>query len=439
MTRSKHIGVAIVCVSAAIVCLTRAQTTRPTTGNAAPTFEETHLVGTVTDEATGKPIAAVNVIPGYGSLREYNLHHWKAQRCTDGVLDVLIDRRYEKETDYHAILVRIEADGYAPHIAELATDVQELRLDLKLRPAKDIVGIVVTPDGNPAAGAIVFRGTRASAVVLEDDRPPLSDDQRAPLSKADANGRFACRPTDGAFRLVAIHDTGYADVMSDEFSADKPVALKPWGRIEGVVMQGAEPLAEAEVVLEAEATVNREGRPSVWRTSKATSDAEGRFVFPRVAPGPAQLFRHVRITDGIDNGKTCVTSITVQPGQTAQAQIGGRGRPVTGRVTIPDGMNERWRATMGAMLSRVSPENKFGDYAYVTEVDDTGAFHFTDVEPGTYRLHIQFHVRAEQPSLRGSGPEAIAQREVVVPDIPGGRSDEPLELGEVEPKPHKFP
>jgi hypothetical protein len=432
-------AIAVGCLACLLAAAAPAQTTRPTTRNAAPTFDETRLTGAVTDEATGEPVASFNVIPGYGSLREYILHHWKAQPCTDGVLDVLIDRRFEKETGYHAILVRIEADGYAPHVAELATDVQELRLDLKLRPTKDIVGTVVRPDGKPAAGAIVFRGTKTSAVVLEEDRPPLPDDHRAPLSKADEDGRFACRPTDGVFRLVAIHDTGYADVMSDDFSADKPIALKPWGRIEGIVMRGAEPLADSEIVLEAEATVNREGRPSVWRTSKATSDADGRFVFPRVAPGPAQLFRRVEITDGISNGKTCVTAVTVEPDQTAHVQIGGRGRPVTGQVAIPDGMNERCHASMGAMLNLVTASNSLGEYAYITEVDESGAFSFTDVEPGTYRLHIQFHARDVEPSLRGPGPEAIAQREVIVPDIPGGRSDEPLDIGEVEPKPHKFP
>jgi hypothetical protein len=416
-----------------------AQTTRPTTRNLPPTFDETRLTGTVADEATGKSVASFNVIPGYGGLREYVLHHWHAQRCTDGALDVVIDRRFEKETGNHYIMVRIEADGYLPHVAELATDVQELRLDLKLRPAKDIVGAVVTPDGAPAVGAIVFRGTKTSSVVLEDDRAPLPDAQRAPLSKTDENGRFACRPTDGPFRLVAIHDAGYADVMSDDFSPDKPIELRPWGRIEGVVLRGAEPLADAEVVLEAEQTIHREGRPNVGRTSKATSDRAGRFTFPRVAPGPAQVFRRVEITDGISNGKTCVTAVTVEPDQTAHVQIGGRGRPVTGQVAIPDGMNERWHASMGAMLNRVTASNSLGEYAYITEVDESGAFSFTDVEPGTYHLNIQFHARDVEPSLRGSGPEAIAQREVIVPDIPGGRSDEPLDIGEVEPKPHKFP
>jgi hypothetical protein len=94
---------------------------------------------------------------------------------------------------------------------------------------------------------------------------------------------------------------------------------------------------------------------------------------------------------------------------------------------------------MGAMLNLVTASNSLGEYAYITEVDESGAFSFTDVEPGTYRLHIQLHARDVAPSLRGPGPEAIAQREVIVPDIPGGRSDEPLDIGEVEPKPHKFP
>jgi hypothetical protein len=46
-----------------------------------------------------------------------------------------------------------------------------------------------------------------------------------------------------------------------------------------------------------------------------------------------------------------------------------------------------------------------------------GSFRIEDVLPGTYILHIQ------TPELM------TVAREVVVPDIPGGRTDVPLNIG----------
>jgi hypothetical protein len=46
-----------------------------------------------------------------------------------------------------------------------------------------------------------------------------------------------------------------------------------------------------------------------------------------------------------------------------------------------------------------------------------GSFRIEDVLPGTYTLHIQ------TPELM------TVTREVVVPDIPGGRTDVPLNIG----------
>ena len=56
-----------------------------------------------------------------------------------------------------------------------------------------------------------------------------------------------------------------------------------------------------------------------------------------------------------------------------------------------------------------------------------------DVPAGRYRLHV----RAEGPKPNGRGTRliAVAEIDVKLPDMPEGRSDEPLDVGDLHPKP----
>ena len=68
-----------------------------------------------------------------------------------------------------------------------------------------------------------------------------------------------------------------------------------------------------------------------------------------------------------------------------------------------------------------------------------GTIRVEDVPPGAYRLDLMF---TADPILGGrSGPERIARatRRFTIPEIPGGRSDEPFDLGELRPTPNKGP
>jgi hypothetical protein len=66
-------------------------------------------------------------------------------------------------------------------------------------------------------------------------------------------------------------------------------------------------------------------------------------------------------------------------------------------------------------------------------VQPDGMFRVNDVPAGRYRLHV----RAETPKPGGKGTRlaAVAEVDVKVPDMPEGRSDEPLDIGELHPKP----
>ena len=68
------------------------------------------------------------------------------------------------------------------------------------------------------------------------------------------------------------------------------------------------------------------------------------------------------------------------------------------------------------------PERTYG-----AKVEPDGSFRLEDVVPGSYRFSYRL-------GGRSVAVQAIASVEVVVGEIPGGRSDEPLDLGVIELK-----
>jgi peroxiredoxin len=61
-------------------------------------------------------------------------------------------------------------------------------------------------------------------------------------------------------------------------------------------------------------------------------------------------------------------------------------------------------------------------------LDRDGSFRVEDVPPGRYLLKLPFQERTHEDQ---GGRLAFARAEVVVPVIPGGRSDDPLDIGAI--------
>ena len=151
------------------------------------------------------------------------------------------------------------------------------------------------------------------------------------------------------------------------------------------------------------------------------------------------------------------------PGQTTRVQLGGIGRPVTGQVawdsaeglvfsgsmwSSANSVNDRMRPPPGwrQMTSessrlyerkwRTSPEGEEWKHQvrnYEFPVAPDGTFRVDDVVAGSYRMQV----RAEAPGFAGQGKRqiAVAEVNVEVPDLPEGRSDEPLDIGALRPRP----
>jgi hypothetical protein len=85
---------------------------------------------------------------------------------------------------------------------------------------------------------------------------------------------------------------------------------------------------------------------------------------------------------------------------------------------------ENWVLTEEGIAYQAYEQNR---RIYGFRVERDGSFRIDDVAPGTYELILK---PWETPP--GRRPLATATRTVVVAEIPGGRSDIPLDLGAVE-------
>lgn len=124
--------------------------------------------------------------------------------------------------------------------------------------------------------------------------------------------------------------------------------------------------------------------------------------------------------------------------------VGGRGRPVIGRVVLdvtPESPVD-WTANLPVMLG-VPPENsepdQFGLIArgpalFAASLDKEGRFRIEDVTSGKYELELAVNGPPD-PRFAEPGREiGRLKMSISVPEIPGGRSNDPFDLGTVTAK-----
>jgi RNA polymerase sigma factor (sigma-70 family) len=428
--------------------------------------------GSVTDAETGQSITSFKIT--FGQLdKERAEPYWLeyTQRSFS-------DGQYEWNLGdalggSRGCVLRAEAEGYATEVSPpFEQEGESFVHDFKLARAIWIQGAVRTPEGQPAANVQVFLVSPGQPLMVENGHGESG--QTATSIRTGADGRFKFSPTDKPFLIVALHDIGYAQAASEHAGTLPDLLLRPWARIDGAMYIGSRAAVRQKVNLWSDWS-RKFDQPSVLFEANTMTDDTGHFLMDHVPAGEVYVGRWICLNER-SWSFTTTHSVHVHTdfGQTAHVTIGGTGRPVVGQLVVPAGFEWKvdWGAYNSSSLHTKMPERPqptlpnnwasmtqerrqawynqwqnawnnsdegrayrkpFREYPFAVRPD--GSFRVEDVLPGTYELTVF----VSEPRTNGVAtvgqPIAYLKREFTVPEMPEGRSDEPLDLGELTLEP----
>ncbi len=419
--------------------------------------------GRVTDAATGRPLSAFRVIRGV-------VFADKPQPAGDGIranLSALIrgvvsasnprlswtsqgaaaftGGRYTVKFDgpYAGYAVRVEADGYKPSDSRIFRPGEIApTFDFALtRPgAADLLtGVVLLPDGRPAAGVDVALATPDhplgfeggfSAIRARKWHAGREDRPRRPLLLRQARRCVSHRRNERRWlrrrRARRAQEAGYAaaaTVGQDQGpGADRPST----GRVPDHRLQPPRrPLRRAArgAWLLPARDANRRPGPLQFRPG---DPRRGRGV----ARGPHRLRRRQRAAHAMLAGAGRHRPRPDGAGpHRRQRPAGGRPDRPAGRA----GVHVNWRQNRPATLRKARSSDPVPDPRpfdqYASNFDKDGRFRIDDVPPGHYELTVT--IDAPPVPNRAAPPEELGQVKVPV-EVPPGNDDVPIDLGEIK-------
>ena len=470
----------------------RQEPLRGAEGGGTPAPDAIKITGTVVDADTGKPLPAFTVTEG--RKNSYNDQiNWlltRASAQSNGAFTVYLSRRPQSPP-----AISIAADGYLPKNSGPITT-SETNFAFALKPGTGPSGVVLFPDGQPAASVTVYLadagqngvyvGEGANMVVRENIY------RGTRKTETDGAGRFSFPALPDAYEIVVVDTNGFAEVRAGDLETNAEVRLQPYARVEGQLLIGARPGSNETVNLD-RAYIPYADYPrqfpvlSLYLSTR--TDADGKFVFERVPPIAVSLCHQPKVRDSstgtIPESQT--TGLVLAPGKTRQVTLGGQGRPVIGRLEVTgyDG-KINYRADVQTLQTIVPPpaglpdltamSREFAEKTRSLDTDEarkaamdehqtqwdaamktTREFYQTaagreyyfsqhryalNFSPdGAFRIEDvpggKYNLKIELHE--GGGGQPFNQpvigsltREITVPAPPGGRSDEALDLGTLE-------
>ncbi len=378
--------------------------------------------GSVTDARTGRPIGTFAVVPSVQMNGTITV--WMP-----GFAKIHHGGRYEFPVEGMGTgprRVRIEAEDYRAAVSPMyANDAGEQVFDARLEKGEWLKGVVRGRDGALLSGAEVIVVAFPGIDVKDGKDYPRGDH---PHQLTGPDGRFAFSPPDGPYRIIALHDLGYAESTGPQLAESHVLALEPWGRIEGVLRVGDKPLPHETVV--AGLDDQRIDLPGmgISNESRAQTDKQGRFVIERVVNGEARVhwqpsvagernargryyqpaFRavgpgqtiHVDVIQ--EGGHPLVGKVVPSDRPEVQLDLAGSGAyllPRAPEVPFPPGLSDeerrewlsRWRISEEGREYRHARRG----FAHGLELKPDGTFRVDEVQPGAYQLHVRVKGFAE--------------------------------------------
>jgi len=361
--------------------------------------------------------------------------------------------------------------GLPPGASFLLNDLKRGRPSKKPMPG-DLIGVVTEPDGKPAAGAIILLATKEEAMGWFADGAIVNESSSVNFM-TDEQGRFSLPLQGQPYALAVSHDDGWAlwRPASDRNRREPPeIKLTPWATIKGTFLLNGkrEPKLTLRYYMDHSIDL-KDQRSRLHFITNAETDFEGRFVMTRVPAVPGRLKRYMRI---VTNSQTSadIVRLDPKPGETLEVgEVRQQGRTVVGRLKLPpelrpneseyrlgfvclpgdaDANSDRLRIPYPKELEgkprsvRIdwrqkwlsTPEGRAYGLAYQrlrVDVEPDGRFRMDGANADSYLLNVNLRAPALDVHERGE-VLAFAEKKFVVPPMPRGYEDEPLDIGEVD-------
>ncbi len=450
-------------------------TARPTTGSepAPPTRPEAadeplRVSGRVTDAKTGKPIERFTIVPGHDYFGAGNVFFdWrKAEPFTGGQYTLTLQPpRFATRPPKLVQFVRVEAEGYPPAVSRAIEPSEgQVLLDFQLDEGSGIAGVVQDQSGTPLPDAAVVVCLTTRWTQISDNEVRLDNTNTVGM-KAGPGGRFLVSAGDDAHAVLAIHDAGIGLVTIEDLRASGKLVVEPWAKVEGVFRIGEDPAPDQTIELQFTPMRERARRHNgqILISYRATTDPSGRFVFPQVPGMEGRLGRQViikRYDHGYMSTRGPARNVAPEPGQSLQVDLGGEGRPVVGRLRLPEWFKEPFDWTWStANLRMVEPEPPYpdgltskekrdwyetwkrtdagrahwlADRDYGFKLEPDGSFRVDNVVAAKYELRITLHYPPADEGDRFRRIAGALKHEFTVSEVPPPTSVQPLDLGELE-------
>ena len=449
------------------------------------------VTGTVVDAGTGNPLPAFTVTEGRADeyrREEFNWFDTRKTAQSNGVFTAYFIKRPQPPG------VLIQAEGYVPYSSGGIT-ANTTNLTVAMKKGTGPAGLLLKPDGQPAAGVTVYLADMRNGVSVDGEKMQVRErsSQGARSTRTDDSGKFFFPPQVDAYAVIVVDDAGYLEAKVGDLAPAKEVRLQAWARVEGRLVIGTRPGTNESVRLwpaHVPYADHPRSFPALGLYLRTTTDGDSKFVFERVPPIAVEVYHEPKVRDS-RNGTIAMsqtTKFSLEPGETHEMTLGGKGRPVIGRFVV-NGYEGRidWRADVHnleliipeppelpdhkaiskqfseaygaaktedekkaarAELDRRSKEMTekqrafyageagrqyhFAKRRYALNFAQDGSFRVEDVPGGKYSLRIDLREAGDGPSRFSAPKIGDLTKEIEVPNSPDGRSDEPFDLGVLE-------
>src|SRR6266496_5964434 len=120
-----------------------------------------------------------------------------------------------------------------------------------LKKGSGYKGVLLHPDGNPAADVKVYLTDMKDGVYVSGEKLEVRENafRGTRINRTDAEGRFSFAPQIDAYAVIVVDDAGFAQVQVEDLARHPEVRLQSWARIEGELKIGSKPGANEGVRL----------------------------------------------------------------------------------------------------------------------------------------------------------------------------------------------